>query len=111
MVQAFFPISQLIHGATVLGLDEAGDLPRQRRDPPLASSMRLVSRSPAGQGRERLRLQLEQPKPCWGVLNVTGRVAGWSFTADEPPAASLQVPFPPCFLHAFPDRLPLGINV
>ena len=90
-MQAFFPISQLIHGATVLGLDVAGDLARRRRDPPLASSLQLVSRSPAGQGRERLTLRLEQPKPCWGVMNVTGHVAAWSFTADQPSAASSQV--------------------
>ncbi|KAK9835829.1 hypothetical protein WJX74_008841 [Apatococcus lobatus] len=89
-LQAFFPISRLIHGATVLGLDAAGDLPRQRRYPALTSSLQLVSRSPAGQGKERLTLRLEQPKPCWGVMNVTGRVAAWSFTSDEPPSASIE---------------------
>ena len=107
MMQAFFPISQLIHGATVLGLDEAGDLPRETRDPPLTSTMRLVSRSQAGQGRERLTLRLEQPKPCWGVMNVTGHVAAWSFTADEAPAASLQVTFSPRSLLLYQTRYTL----
>lgn len=57
-------------------------------------SMQLLSDevSEAGGGRRRLHLQLDTVAPCWGAMNMTGSLAGWSFAPDLPVSATSQVP-------------------
>lgn len=40
-----------------------------------------------GAGARRLWLQLDTGAPCWGVLNMTGAVQGWSFADGLPHSA------------------------
>ena len=40
-----------------------------------------------GAGARRLRLQLDTGAPCWGVVNMTGAVQGWSFADGLPHSA------------------------
>jgi hypothetical protein len=60
-------------------------------------SMQLLSDgvSESGSGRRRLHLRLDTVAPCWGAMNMTGSLVGWSFAPDLPISATSQVP-----LHA-----------
>lgn len=39
-----------------------------------------------GRARRRLHLEMRFPSAAWGVLNVTGPLQGWSYTAQLSPA-------------------------
>ena len=56
-------------------------------------SMQLLSNetSALGGGRRRLHLRLDTIAPCWGAMNMTGSLAGWSFAPDLPVSATSQV--------------------
>jgi hypothetical protein len=45
----------------------------------------------AAGGRQRLHLLLHSGEPCWGVMNMTGPVAGYSFSDGLPNSTTTQV--------------------
>lgn len=82
-----YPLTARLDGVVV-----AAQLPSR---PPvdIPPSMELLGRqpSPAGGGLQRLQLRLHTGLPCWGALNMTGDIAGWSFAAGLPHSATSRV--------------------
>lgn len=73
--------------------------PQLASQPPFGAlpSLQLLrsEASASGDGRRRLHLRLDTVAPCWGAMNMTGPVAGWSFAPSLPFTATSQVPHNP----------------
>lgn len=88
VMQTMYPLTMRIEAVAFA--------PQVASQPPFdrLPSMQLLSDevSESGSGRRRLHLRLDTVAPCWGAMNMTGSLAGWSFAPDLPISATSQVP-------------------
>lgn len=85
--QTMYPLTSRLEAVAVA--------PELRSQPPFGAlpSVQLLGSgaSDAGGGRRRLHLKLDTVAPCWGAMNMTGPIAGWSFAPGLPSSAISQV--------------------
>ena len=83
-VQTMYPLTTRLNGVVI---DAPGVQDEYLTEPP---SIELSSRV-SHDTHSTLHLVLKTREPCWGVMNITGQVLKWSFTADLPATAISEV--------------------